>query len=86
MVEKYHIKQEPGQSINDSFAYFQFILDQIDLSDLTWDTPLDAIKYATHRDQFRLYQFLRALLDNYEPIVANCSTSFLPFLTQLLMS
>ena len=66
MVEQYQIKQDLGQSINDFIACLQFIWDQIDFTNRTWDTPNDAIKYATRRDQMRLYQFLMALLDDYE--------------------
>uniref|UniRef100_A0A2N9FB60 Integrase catalytic domain-containing protein n=1 Tax=Fagus sylvatica TaxID=28930 RepID=A0A2N9FB60_FAGSY len=67
-IEQYQIRQDPGQSINDFFARFQFIWDQLDLSDPPWDTPNDAMKYATRRDQMRLYQFLMALHDDYEPV------------------
>uniref|UniRef100_A0A2N9IS94 Integrase catalytic domain-containing protein n=1 Tax=Fagus sylvatica TaxID=28930 RepID=A0A2N9IS94_FAGSY len=45
-----------------------FIWDQLDLADPPWDTPNDAMKYATRRDQMRLYQFLMALHNDYEPI------------------
>uniref|UniRef100_A0A2N9G0E6 Reverse transcriptase Ty1/copia-type domain-containing protein n=1 Tax=Fagus sylvatica TaxID=28930 RepID=A0A2N9G0E6_FAGSY len=55
-------------SINDFFARFQFIWDQLDLADPPWDTPNDAMKYATRRDQMHLYQFLMALHDDYEPV------------------
>uniref|UniRef100_A0A2N9G1J0 Uncharacterized protein n=1 Tax=Fagus sylvatica TaxID=28930 RepID=A0A2N9G1J0_FAGSY len=65
-IEQYQIRQDPGQSINDFFARFQFIWDQLDLSDPPWDTPNDAMKYATRRDQMRFYQFLMALHDDYE--------------------
>ena len=67
-IEQYQIRQDPGQSINDFFARFQFIWDQLDLSDSPWDTPKDAMKYATRRDQMRLYQFLMALHEDYEPV------------------
>uniref|UniRef100_A0A2N9FWB6 Uncharacterized protein n=1 Tax=Fagus sylvatica TaxID=28930 RepID=A0A2N9FWB6_FAGSY len=67
-IEQYQIRQDPGQSINDFFARFQFIWDQLDLSDPPWDTPNDAMKYATRRDQMRLYQFLMALHEDYEPV------------------
>uniref|UniRef100_A0A2N9EKA6 Integrase catalytic domain-containing protein n=1 Tax=Fagus sylvatica TaxID=28930 RepID=A0A2N9EKA6_FAGSY len=67
-IEQYQIWQDPGQSINDFFACFQFIWDQLDLSDPPWDTPNDAMKYATRRDQIRFYQFLMALHDDYEPV------------------
>jgi transposase InsO family protein len=67
-IEQYQIRQDPGQSINDFFARFQFIWDQLDLSDPPWDTPNDAMKYATRRDQMCLYQFLMALHDDYEPV------------------
>ena len=67
-IEQYQIRQDPSQSINDFFAYFQFIWDQLDLTNPPWDTPNDAMKYATRRDQMRLYQFLMALHDDYEPI------------------
>jgi transposase InsO family protein len=53
-IEQYQIRQDPGQSINDFVARFQFIWDQLDLSDPPWDTPNDAMKYATRRDQMRL--------------------------------
>jgi hypothetical protein len=68
LIEQYQIRQDPGQSINDFFARFQFIWDQLDLPNLPWDTPNDAMKYATRRDQMRLYQFLMALHDDYEPV------------------
>ena len=68
LIEQYQIRQDPGQSINDFFARFQFIWDQLDLADPPWDTPNDAMKYATHHDQMRLYQFLMALHDDYEPV------------------
>jgi hypothetical protein len=67
-IEQYQIRQNPGQYINDFFARFQFIWDQLDLSDPPWDTPNDAMKYATRRDQMRLYQFLMALHEDYEPV------------------
>uniref|UniRef100_A0A2N9IIA8 Uncharacterized protein n=1 Tax=Fagus sylvatica TaxID=28930 RepID=A0A2N9IIA8_FAGSY len=67
-IEQYQIRQDSGQSINDFFARFQFIWDQLDLSDPPWDTPNDAMKYATRRDQMHLYQFLMALHDDYEPV------------------
>jgi hypothetical protein len=67
-IEQYQIRQDPGQSINDFFARFQFIWDQLDLADPPWDTPNDAMKYATRRDQMHLYQFLMALHDDYEPV------------------
>uniref|UniRef100_A0A2N9G147 FAD-binding PCMH-type domain-containing protein n=1 Tax=Fagus sylvatica TaxID=28930 RepID=A0A2N9G147_FAGSY len=38
-----------GQSINDFFARFQFIWDQLDLSDPPWDTPNDAMKRLVSR-------------------------------------
>uniref|UniRef100_A0A2N9JAQ1 Reverse transcriptase Ty1/copia-type domain-containing protein n=1 Tax=Fagus sylvatica TaxID=28930 RepID=A0A2N9JAQ1_FAGSY len=50
-IEQYQIRQDPGQSINDFFACFQFIWDQLDLANPPWDTPNDAMKYATRRDQ-----------------------------------
>ena len=67
-IEQYQIRQDPGQSINNFFARFQFIWDQLDLVDPPWDTPNDAMKYATRRDQMRLYQFLMALHDDYESV------------------
>uniref|UniRef100_A0A2N9FQC6 Retroviral polymerase SH3-like domain-containing protein n=1 Tax=Fagus sylvatica TaxID=28930 RepID=A0A2N9FQC6_FAGSY len=67
-IEQYQIRQDLGQSINDFFARFQFIWDQLDLSDPPWDTLNDAMKYATRRDQMRLYQFLMALHEDYEPV------------------
>uniref|UniRef100_A0A2N9ETD3 Reverse transcriptase Ty1/copia-type domain-containing protein n=1 Tax=Fagus sylvatica TaxID=28930 RepID=A0A2N9ETD3_FAGSY len=42
--------------------------DQLDLADPPWDTPNDAMKYATRHDQMCLYQFLMALHDDYEPV------------------
>uniref|UniRef100_A0A2N9HGZ1 Uncharacterized protein n=1 Tax=Fagus sylvatica TaxID=28930 RepID=A0A2N9HGZ1_FAGSY len=68
LIEQYQIRQYLGQSINDFFALFQFIWDQFDLADPPWDIPNDAMKYASHRDQMRLYQFLMALHDDYEPV------------------
>uniref|UniRef100_A0A2N9FH29 Retrotransposon gag domain-containing protein n=1 Tax=Fagus sylvatica TaxID=28930 RepID=A0A2N9FH29_FAGSY len=68
LIEQYQIRQDPSQSINDFFACFQFIWDQLDLADPPWDTPNDAMKYATRRDQMHLYQFLMALHDDYEPV------------------
>ena len=65
-IEQYQNRQDPGQSINDFFARFQFIWDQLDLADPPWDTPNDAMRYATRRDQMRFYQFLMALHDDYE--------------------
>uniref|UniRef100_A0A2N9EPD4 Retrotransposon gag domain-containing protein n=1 Tax=Fagus sylvatica TaxID=28930 RepID=A0A2N9EPD4_FAGSY len=47
-IEQYRIRQDPGQSITDFFARFQFIWDQLDLVDPPWGTPNDAMKYATH--------------------------------------
>jgi hypothetical protein len=67
-IEQYQIRQDPGQSINDFFARFQFIWDQLDLANPPWDTPNDAMKYVTCHDQMRLYQFLMALHDDYEPV------------------
>ena len=67
-IEQYQIGQDPGQYINDFFARFQFIWDQLDLVDPPWDTPNDAMKYVTRRDQMHLYQFLMALHDDYEPV------------------
>ena len=67
-IEQYQIRQDPSQSINDFFARFQFIWDQFDLADPTWDTPNDAMKYATRCDEMRLYQFLIALHGDYEPV------------------
>ncbi len=67
-IEQYQIRQDPGQSINDFFARFQFIWDQLDLADPPWDTPNDAMKYATRCDQMRLYQSLMVLHDDYEPV------------------
>jgi hypothetical protein len=64
-IKQYQIRQDSGQSINDFFARFQFIWDQLDLADPPWDTPNDAMKYVTHRNQMRLYQFLMALHDDY---------------------
>ena len=66
-IEQYQIRQE-SQSINDFFARFQFIWDQLDLADPLWDTPNDEMKYATRHDQMHLYQFLMALHDDYEPV------------------
>ena len=68
LIEQYQIRQDPGQSINDFFARFQFIWDQLDLTDPSWETPNDAMKYANFRDQMHLYQFLMALHDDYEPV------------------
>ena len=67
LIEQYQIRQDPGQSINDFFARFQFIWDLLDLADPPWD-PNDAMKYATSHDQMHLYQFLMALHDDYEPV------------------
>jgi hypothetical protein len=67
-IEQCQIRQDPDQSINDFFARLQFIWDQLDLVDPSWDTPNDAMKYATHRDQMCLYQFHMALHDDYEPV------------------
>jgi hypothetical protein len=43
-------------------------MDQLDLANPPWDTPNDAMRYATRRDQMRFYQFLMALHDDYEPV------------------
>ena len=67
-IEQYQIRQDPGQSINDFFARFQFIWDQLDLANPPWDTPKDAMKYATCHYQMCLYQFLMTLHDDYEPV------------------
>uniref|UniRef100_A0A2N9H3X3 Reverse transcriptase Ty1/copia-type domain-containing protein n=1 Tax=Fagus sylvatica TaxID=28930 RepID=A0A2N9H3X3_FAGSY len=46
-IEQYQIRQDPGQSINDFFACFQFIWDQLDLANPPWDTPNDAMNCFT---------------------------------------
>jgi hypothetical protein len=38
------------------------------LSDPAWKDPTNAQMYAERRDQHRLYQFLMALRDNFEPV------------------
>ena len=54
-IKEYQIRQKPSQSIHDFFSHFQFIWNQLDLFDPRWDTPNDAMKYATRCDQMRLY-------------------------------
>ena len=48
-----------------SFATFW---DQIDQSDPTWACLKVVQKYATVRDEYRLYEFMMSLHDAYEPI------------------
>jgi hypothetical protein len=38
------------------------------LFDPVWKNPTDAQMYAERKDQHRLYQFLMALHDDFEPI------------------
>uniref|UniRef100_A0A2N9H4Y0 Uncharacterized protein n=1 Tax=Fagus sylvatica TaxID=28930 RepID=A0A2N9H4Y0_FAGSY len=45
-----------------------FIWTNLILLNPPWDTPNDAMRYATRRDQMRFYQFLMALHDDYEPV------------------
>jgi hypothetical protein len=46
----------------------QFLWDQLALSDPAWKDPTDAQMYADRRDHHRLYQFLMALRDDFEPV------------------
>ena len=68
MVELHQLRQEPGQSINDYYNQIWFIWDQINLFDPTWACSRDAQQYATVRDEFRLYEFLMSLNNDYEHI------------------
>ena len=68
MVELHQLRQEPGQSINDYYNQLWFIWDQINLFDPTWACSRDAQQYATVRDEFRLYEFLMSLNNDYEHI------------------
>ena len=68
LFELFHLRQEPGQSINDFLARMQFLWNQIDVSDPIWKDPTDAEMYVTRRDQHRLHQFLMALHDDFEPV------------------
>uniref|UniRef100_A0A2N9HXT4 Uncharacterized protein n=1 Tax=Fagus sylvatica TaxID=28930 RepID=A0A2N9HXT4_FAGSY len=45
--KQYQIRQDPGQFINDFFTRFQFIWDQLDLTEPPWDTPNDAMNCFT---------------------------------------
>jgi hypothetical protein len=42
LFELFHLRQEPGQSINDFLARMQFLWNQIDVSDPIWKDPTDA--------------------------------------------
>ena len=68
MIELHQPRQESGQSINDNYDQLRCIWDQIDLSDPNWACSKGAQKYATIRDEFRLYVFLMSLHNAYEPI------------------
>jgi transposase InsO family protein len=68
LFELFHLRQEPGQTINDFLARMQFLWNQIDVSDPIWKDPADAQMYVTRRDQHRLHQFLMALRDDFEPV------------------
>jgi hypothetical protein len=68
LFELFHLRQEPGQSINDFLARMQFLWNQIDVSDPIWKDPTDAEMYVKRRDQHRLHQFLMALRDDFEPV------------------
>jgi hypothetical protein len=68
LFDLFHLRQEPGQSINDFLARMQFLLNQIDVSDPIWNDPTDAEMYVKRRDQHCLHQFLMALRDDFEPI------------------
>jgi hypothetical protein len=50
------------------------------ISQLIGIETLRLTKYATHRDQLRLYQFLIGLLDDYDPIRGQLLHSLLLFL------
>jgi hypothetical protein len=83
ILDLFHLKQESDQSITNFFARIQFLWDQLAFSDSAWKDPTDAHMYADRRDQHRLYQFLMALGDDFEPVrgqLLHCS--FLPTLDQ----
>jgi hypothetical protein len=65
LFELFHLRQEPGQSINDFLARMQFLWNQIDVSDPIWKDPTDVEMYVKCRDQHHLHQFLMALCDDF---------------------
>jgi hypothetical protein len=46
----------------------QFVWDQLVFSDPDWKDPGDDQMYVECRDQHRLYQFVMALRDDFEPV------------------
>jgi hypothetical protein len=68
LFELFHLRQKPGQSINDFHAHMQFLWNQIDVSDPIWKDPTYVEMYVKRRDQHRLHQFLMALHDDFEPV------------------
>jgi hypothetical protein len=68
LFELFHLRQEPGQSINDFLARMQFLWNQIDVSDPIRKDPTDDEMYVKRRDQHRLHQFLMALHDDFKPV------------------
>jgi hypothetical protein len=42
LFELFHLRLEPGQTINDFLARMQFLWNQIDVSDPVWKDPADA--------------------------------------------
>lgn len=69
-VELHHLKQQPGESINDLFLRMQYLWDQLSLYDPTWDCACDAQKFREYQDRLRLFQFLMALHEDFESIRA----------------
>jgi len=67
----HRMRQETGQSINDFLSSMHAIWDQLALYEPTWDSTIDARKFAEYRDRMRVMQFLMALNDEYEPVRAS---------------
>jgi hypothetical protein len=68
ILDLFRLKQEFDQSITDFFARMQFLWDQLAFSDPAWKDPIDAQMYVDCWNQHRLYQFLMALRDDFEPV------------------
>jgi hypothetical protein len=56
LFKLFHLRQEPGQSINDFLARIQFLWNQVDLFDPIWKDTTDVEMYVTCSDQHRLHR------------------------------
>lgn len=85
LTSLHHMKQSPGQSVNEFYSQMVFFWNQLALFEPQWQCKNDATLFGTYCNRLRLNQFLMALTDDFEHVRASLLYhKALPFLDVVL--